>query len=47
MYTFGIVASLKPVLSKVRIRKEEVDDDHDHENGIDREFDEARIAKLK
>ena len=27
--------------------KEELDDDHDHENEIDRKFDEARGAKLK
>ena len=42
MYTFVLVASLKPALSKVR--KEELDDDH--ENDIGREFDEARRAKL-
>jgi hypothetical protein len=39
-----LVASLKPALSKVR--KEELDDDHDHENNINREFDEDRRAKL-
>ena len=44
-HTFVLVASLKPVPSEVR--KEELDDDHDHENDIDREFDEARRAKLK
>ena len=27
--------------------KEELDDDHDHENEIDKKFDEARGAKLK
>ena len=44
VYTFVLVASLKPALSKVR--KEELDDDHDHENNINREFDEDRRAKL-
>ena len=43
VYTFVLIASLKPVFSKVR--KEELDDDH--ENDIGREFDEARRAKLK
>jgi hypothetical protein len=40
VYTFVIVAWLIDV-------KEELDDDHDHENEIDKKFDEARGVKLK
>jgi hypothetical protein len=42
VYTFVIVAWFTN-----QDVKEELDDDHDHENEIDKKFDEARGAKLK
>ena len=43
---YGLQDELCETMVKVESDvKEELDDDHDHENEIDKEFDEARGAK--